>query len=123
DYGEWMRRRASGDILEGRFLNGRVRYVRVADVPLFLSAFPRSPLTELESKVLEVIRGSDGIDSWGISSKVRQGKEQVKEALDKLDYEEYVIRKFQGDGWEARNLYVAFDQAVNPTRDDFETHV
>src|SRR5207244_11218485 len=32
DYGEWMRRRASGDILEGRFLNGRVRYVRPADV-------------------------------------------------------------------------------------------
>src|SRR5205809_144862 len=123
DYGEWMRRRASGDILEGRFLNGRVRYVRAADVPLFLSAFPRSPLTELESKVLEVIRGSDGIDIWGISSKVRQEKEQVKEALDKLDYDVYVIRKFQGDGWQARNLYVAFDPPAKPTKDAFETLV
>ncbi|TLZ79753.1 MAG: ATP-dependent helicase, partial [Methanobacteriota archaeon] len=46
DYKEWTRRRSSGDILEGRFLNGRVRYVRAHDVPLFLSAFPRSPLTE-----------------------------------------------------------------------------
>src|SRR3989475_5101826 len=27
DYKEWTRRRSSGDILEGRFLNGRVRYV------------------------------------------------------------------------------------------------
>src|SRR5205809_1047218 len=123
DYGEWMRRRASGDILEGRFLNGRVRYVRAADVPLFLSAFPRSPLTELESKVLEVIRGSDGIDIWGISSKVRQEKEQMKEALDKLDYDVYVIRKFQGDGWQARNLYVAFDPPAKPTKDAFETLV
>src|SRR5207253_2320438 len=123
DYGEWMRRRASGDVLEGRFLNGRVRYVRAADVPLFLSAFPRSPLTELESKVLEVIRGSDGIDIWGISSKVRQEKEQVKEALDKLDYDVYVIRKFQGDGWQARNLYVAFDPPAKPTKDAFETLV
>src|SRR5436190_2005426 len=123
DYGEWMRRRASGDILEGRFLNGRVRYVRAADVPLFLSVFPSSPLTELESKVLEVIRGSDGIDIWGISSKVRQEKEQVKEALDKLDYDVYVIRKFQGDGWQARNLYVAFDPPAKPTKDAFETLV
>src|SRR5216117_4067606 len=123
DYGEWMRRRASGGILEGRFLNGRVRYVRAADVPLFLSAFPRSPLTELESKVLEVIRGSDGIDIWGISSKVRQEKEQVKEALDKLDYDVYVIRKFQGDGWQARNLYVAFDPPAKPIKDAFETLV
>ena len=30
---EWLRRRESGDILEGRFLNGRVRYVRAKDVP------------------------------------------------------------------------------------------
>src|SRR5437667_416777 len=58
DYKEWTRRRSSGDILEGRFLNGRVRYVRAHDVPLFLSAFPRSPLTEFESKVLDVIRAT-----------------------------------------------------------------
>src|SRR5207245_4343204 len=81
DYKEWTRRRSSGDILEGRFLKGRVRYVRARDVPLFLSAFPRSPLTEFESKVLDVIRASEGIDIWGITSKLREEKERVKEAL------------------------------------------
>src|SRR5207245_427445 len=65
DYKEWTRRRSSGDILEGRFLNGRVRYVRAHDVPLFLSAFPRSPLTEFESKVLDVIRASEASTSGG----------------------------------------------------------
>jgi ATP-dependent Lhr-like helicase len=123
DYKEWLRRRASGDILEGRFLNGRVRYIRAADVPLFLSAFPRSPLTELESKVLEAIRASDGIDIWGITSKVHEEKERVKEALDKLDYDVYVIRKFQGDGWTARNLYVAFDPPAKELKDAMETLV
>jgi len=123
DYPEWTRRRASGDILEGRFLNGRVRYVRAGDVPLFLSAFPRSPLTEFESKVLEVIRGADGIDIWGIASKLREEKERVKEALEKLDYDVYVIRKFQGDGWTARNLYLAFDPPAKEVKDAFESLV
>src|SRR5437016_701333 len=70
DYKEWLRRRGAGDILEGRFLNGRVRYVRAKDVPLFLSAFPRSPLTDFEKKVLEVIREGDGMDVWAINAKV-----------------------------------------------------
>ncbi len=123
DYKEWFRRRESGDILEGRFLNGRVRYVRSKDVPLFLSAFPRSPLTDFEAKVLDVIRGADGIDLWAITSKLRAEREQVKEALEKLDYDVYVIRKFQGDGWTARNLYVAFDPPHAKAADAFETLV
>src|SRR5436189_238331 len=117
------RSRSSGDILEGRFLNGRVRYVRAHDVPLFLSAFPRSPLTEFESKVLDVIRASEGIDIWGITSKLREEKERVKEALDKLDYDVYVIRKFQGDGWTARNLYTAFDPPAKEVKDAVESLV
>src|SRR3989442_834305 len=123
DYKEWLRRREAGDILEGRFLNGRVRYVRAKDVPLFLSAFPRSPLTEFESEVLDVIREGDGTDVWAITSKVRAEREQVKEALDKLDYDVYVIRRFQGDGWTARNLYVAFDPPHAKVADAFETIV
>jgi ATP-dependent Lhr-like helicase len=109
DYAEWLERRKKGDILEGRFLNGRVRYVRAKDAPLFLAAFPRSPLTDLERRVLGVIQSADGTDLYGIVRRVREEKEKVKEALDKLDYDVYVIRKFQGDGWTARNLYMAYE--------------
>ncbi len=123
DYKEWLRRRESGDILEGRFLNGRVRYVRAKDVPLFLAAFPRSPLTEFEAKVLDVIREGDGMDLWSITSTLHEERERVKEALEKLDYDVYVIRSFQGDGWTARNLYVAFDPPATKVLDAFETIV
>jgi ATP-dependent Lhr-like helicase len=123
DYAAWMKRRASGDILEGRFLNGRVRYVRAADVPLFLSAFPRERLSEFEAKVLDAVRASDGIDLYGIAAKLRDEKERVKEALEKLDYDVYVIRKFQGDGWTSRNLYVAFDGPFPAVPDALETIV
>ncbi|MGQ0797960.1 MAG: DNA glycosylase AlkZ-like family protein, partial [Methanobacteriota archaeon] len=44
----------------------------------------------------------------------------VKEALETLDYDVYVIRKFQGDGWTARNLYVAFDPPEEPVPDAVE---
>ena len=123
DYKEWLRRRESDDLLEGRFLNGRVRYVRSKDVPLFLGAFPRSPLTEFESKVLDVIRTSEGIDLYGIASRLHEERERVKEALEKLDYDVYVIRKFQGDGWTARNLYVAFDPPEKGVKDPLEAIV
>src|SRR5437667_1006025 len=123
DYKEWLRRREAGDILEGRFLNGRVRYVRSKDVPMFLAAFPRSPLTEFEAKVLDVIRDGDGMDLWAITAKLHEERERVKEALEKLDYDVYVIRRFQGDGWAARNLYVAFDPPEAKGPDAFETIV
>ena len=123
DYEEWLRRRASGEILEGRFLNGRVRYVRAEDAPLFLAAFPREPLTDLKRLVLEAIRASDGLDLHGIASKVREEREKLKEALEGLDYDVYVIRKFQGDGWAARNIYVAWDPPAMPSGDAVEALV
>jgi len=118
DHEEWARRRAAGEILEGRFLNGRVRYVRRPDVPLLLSAFPRSPLTDLEQRVLAVIRSHpDGIDLYGVAAEVEGEREPIREALEKLDYDCYVIRRYQGDGWAARNLYVAFDEPDNTVGD------
>src|SRR2546427_2888081 len=77
DYTEWLRRREAGDILEGRFPNRRVRDVRAKDVPLFLSPFPRGPLTEFEAKVLDVVWGSDGTGVWAITSKVRAERGQA----------------------------------------------
>src|SRR3989442_1235103 len=77
DYKEWLRRREAGDILEGRVPNGRVGYGRAKDGPLFLSAFPRGPLPEFESKVLDVIPESDGTDPWAINAKVRAVREQA----------------------------------------------
>ncbi len=120
DYTEWLERRKKGDILEGRFLNGRVRYVRAKDVPTFLSAFPRTPLSDLETRVLDAVRSTDGVDLFGIVARVREEKDKVKEALEHLDYDVYVIRKFQGDGWSARNLYMAFDPPKDAVPDAIE---
>ncbi len=70
-----------------------------------------------------MIRSGEGTDLWTITSKLREERERVKEALEKLDYDVYVIRKFQGDGWTARNLYVAFDPPDAQVPDALETIV
>ena len=108
---DWLARRRAGDILEGRFLAGRVRYVRAKDVQLFLSTYPREPLSEFEAKVLDVIRANpQGLDLYGVAGRLKEPAERVKEALEKLDWDVYMIRKFHGeDAWASRNLYVAFD--------------
>lgn len=109
DWDDWIRRRSSGEILEGRFLNGRVRYIRKEDAPLFLSAFPREPLSTFEAKVLDVVRRLDGIDLPTLVSELGEDHDRVKEALDNLDWNCYVIRRYQDESWTSRNVYVAFD--------------
>ncbi|MEK6838296.1 MAG: crosslink repair DNA glycosylase YcaQ family protein, partial [Candidatus Thermoplasmatota archaeon] len=125
DYPDWLRRREKGDVLEGRFLNGRLRYVRAKDAPLFLSAFPRSDLEPLASKVHEIVKAHpDGIDFSGIAAALRgEERDRVKEAFESLDYDCYVIRKFQGEGWTTRNVYVPFDVRDDLVKDAEETVV
>jgi len=108
---DWLAKREAGEILEGRFLAGRVRYVRKGDVQLFLSTYPREPLSDFEGKVLEVLRRNEqGLDLFGVATRLKEPPEVVKEALEKLDWDVYVIRKFHGqDAWASRNLYVAYD--------------
>ena len=119
---DWLDRRRKGEILEGRFLAGRVRYVRERDVQLFLSAYPREALGEFETKVLDVIRANpQGLDLYGVANRLKEDTERVKEALETLDWEVYIIRRFHGDdAWASRNLYVAFDVAPTIAESDAE---
>ncbi len=107
---DWLELRGRGDIIEGRFLHGRVRYIRARDAPLFLSAYTREPLTEFELEVLEVIRQRDGMDIDAIARRIGGDRTRVREAVNKLDHNVYVTRRFNGeDGWTSKNFYTAFD--------------
>ncbi|MFQ5837939.1 MAG: ATP-dependent helicase [Thermoplasmata archaeon] len=107
---EWYRLREDGEIIEGRFLAGRVRYVKREDAPLFASAYRRTSLGDFEKRVLEVITGSDGLDMEQIASALREERARVKEAVDSLDRSLYIIRKFTGtDAWTSKNTYIGFN--------------
>src|SRR3970282_336959 len=94
--------------------------VRTKYVQLFMSTSPREPLSEFEGTVLDVIRANgQGLDLYGVATRMKEDVERVKEALEKLDWDVYVIRKFHGqDAWASRNLYVAYD--AQPAIDERE---
>jgi len=117
---DWLRRREAGEILEGRFLGGRVRYVRAKDVPLFVSAYRRPPESELERKALDLLRKTGALDQWHIAKRLGVERERAKEALDGLDRNLQIYRKFYGqDGWTAPNHYavLATDETVPDARE------
>ncbi len=107
---EWYRLRRQGKILEGRFLSSRVRYVRRVDAPLFASAYRRHGLRDFEREILDLIALNDGMDMDQIVNSFGEERAKVKEAVDKLDRNLFIIRKFTGsDAWTAKNIYVAFN--------------
>lgn len=112
-WSDWLERRRRGEILEGRFLAGRVRYIRATDAPLFFSAYRRDPVTDFDQRVLEAISRAGGIDTWSVAETLGEPYEKVKESVERLDRALYIIRRFMGtDGWSSRNHYVAFPEPV-----------
>lgn len=107
---EWYRLRREGRILEGRFLAGRVRYIRRADAPLFASAYRRYDLSGFEREVLDLITTHDGLDMEHIVNSLDEERAVVKEAVRTLDRNLFIIRKFTGtDAWTAKNIYIGFN--------------
>lgn len=107
---EWNERRRKGNILQGRFLRGRVKYVRGKDAPLFVSAYRRGELTNLDTAVLSAIKQCGGLELDQIVEKVGADKERVQSSVQKLDEMMYVVRKFRPtEGRTSKNVYVAFD--------------
>ncbi len=113
DIDRWWEMRRKGEILNGRFFHGRVGYIRAGDAPLYVSVYRREPLSSLDEEVLMFFRRSPGATFSelveGFSGK-RVSREELKEALDKLDRNLYLVRGFfEKREWSSRNRYFCFD--------------
>jgi ATP-dependent Lhr-like helicase len=77
--------RRDGRLLLGRFVRGRVRYVRAKDAPAYVAAYA-TPLRPLDERVrtssVERRRHVHSARSWRPS---RPHKDEVKESIDRLD--------------------------------------
>lgn len=110
DINEWQRLRREEKVLLGRFARGRVRYVLAKDAPLYVAAYRCLPLGPLEDRVLEHIRSSGGETMREAAEATGLDKEQVREAIDRLDRNLYIIRRFEeGEDWSKENTYQAYD--------------
>ncbi len=121
DISVWWKERSEGRILHGRFVRGKVCFLRAIDAPVFLPAYRTEPLNDVDLKVLEVIRSHEknGISFESIVDRSGMKKSTIKESVDKLDRNIYILRKYidQKD-WSSRNKYVPFMLDYRPSAEE-----
>lgn len=107
---EWEAMRREGRILMGRFMKGRVRYVLDEDVPLFVSAYRDSNLSQDERAAVEKIRELGKATSTELAAALGLGRERGREIIDRIDRALWLKREFQeGEEWSGRNVYSYLD--------------
>jgi ATP-dependent Lhr-like helicase len=108
---DWEELRRSGQLVLGRFLRGRVRYVRAKDAPAYVAAYRTNALRPVDLRVLDVIRSSDeGMTLRQIIPIIGLTKEEVKESVDRLDRNMHIVRRFEErEEWSSENTYLAYD--------------
>jgi ATP-dependent Lhr-like helicase len=97
----------SGEVLSGRFVGGRVRYVAKDDALALHAFYDRPPLTAAAQRMLEAIEREPGIGLEELSRRTGTGKEAAREAVGLLDWGLYVVRSHQSSS--GRNCYVRFE--------------
>ncbi len=103
---DWKEMRRKGEIVEGRFVRGRVRYALKDDIPAFVGAYRTEELTEEEETILGLIRRGEAKTVRELKKKSELDNERTKEIIKKLDRNLHVVREYTGqDGWASANVY------------------
>lgn len=108
---DWEEMRRSGRLLLGRFLRGRVRYVRAEDAADYVAAYRNGPLRPVDRKVLDLIKDSeDGASLRQLVASTALSKDELKESVDRLDRNMFLLRRFEErEEWSSENVYLAYD--------------
>jgi len=115
---DWEDMRRSGRLLLGRFMHGRVRYVRAEDAADLVALYRNDSPGPLDRMVLDAVRASeDGMSMRQLAAVLDIPKEQLKESIDRLDRNMYLVRRFEErEEWSTENVYLAYD--APPAADD-----
>lgn len=106
----WREMRENEEIVEGRFIRGRVRYALKEDVPAFVGAYRTETLDEEEKAILDIIGERKAKTLRGIKKQSGLKNERVKEIVEKLDKNLYIRREYTGrEGWSSKNKYKKID--------------
>jgi len=113
DAQRWRELRADGRIVEGRFMRGRVGYVRREDIPLFTAAYREEYLSRVDRAVLDFLEENGESYRSIIVRNVDAGEEAVNEAIDRLDRNLHIYRKYRpGYEYYSINFYALLDPLI-----------
>jgi len=114
--------RSSGELLLGRFLRGRLRYILAEDVAYYLGAFRRERLNRFENSILSALEKLETGTYQEISEAVKFPHDAMREHFDSLDRKGYLIRLYDGgEAWASRNVYAPCE--VAPVHEGAFEHV
>ncbi|MDO9536868.1 MAG: ATP-dependent helicase, partial [Thermoplasmata archaeon] len=116
-YDKWLEHRKSGEILNGRFMDGSVCFVRSKDAQMYVTAYRNESLSQAEKNILDMIIASDGTDIMSLSRDAELPADKVKSIMEKLDRNMFVVRKFvDRESWSSFNRYIALDMEPEPEK-------
>ena len=108
DMEEFGEMRKKGEILLGRFVRGRLRYVLAEDAPYYLGIYRSEPLDRFEAELLRVLRKMGSGTFQEIAEASGFPPDAMREHFDTLDRKGYLLREYdEAESWSSRNVYTA----------------
>ncbi len=105
---KWYAMRASGDILLGRFVRGKVRFVMKDDANRY-AALRRNETLPEDQKVLGMVDALGSATLRQLVSELNMDKEDVKQSVMRLDRSLELVRSFdEREDWGTENTYCLF---------------
>ncbi len=106
---EWYALRESGELLLGRFVRGKVRYVLREEGDKY-AALRRVDIQPGDRKVLSTIEGLGSATMRQLVSETGMDKDLLKDAISRLDRSLLVIRSFdEKEDWGTENTYSVYE--------------
>ncbi|MDR3205699.1 MAG: ATP-dependent helicase [Candidatus Methanoplasma sp.] len=127
DLQEWYGMRESGEIILGRFVRGRVKYMLRHNAAKMAALRPEAQLSALDEDILSRIEGSGKATMRQLTADTGRSKEEVKESLLRLDHALKIVRSFEDrEDWGTENTYAAYHPEApggDPLREMMENYV
>ena len=108
DLEEWYAMRESGELLLGRFVRGKVRFVLKEEGDKY-AALRREEIQPGDLKVLNMIEGMDGATMRQLAAAMDMDKGALKDAISRLDRSLLIVRDFsEREDWGTENTYSVY---------------
>ena len=108
DLSEWYSMRESGELLLGRFVRGRVRFVLREEADRY-AALRHDETQPEDARVLNMIDGMGSATMRQLVAATGMEKDDVKQAIMRLDRSLQVIRDFdEREDWGTENTYAVY---------------
>ncbi len=122
DIEEFYEMRRSGEILLGRFVKGRVRYILAEDVAHYLAVFREGRVNKYERAILGALEKLKHGTYVEVADRAGIPGDLMRESFDSIDRKGFSLREFdEAEHWSSRNVYSVCE--TEPVTDGAATKV